>query len=109
MSTLLQSYKRPEMTDGDAAPAYFHNGIPYTSAGAIAVKNLGVIDHYHQGLPFTDVGRLVVAFNGVTDRFNGGAAPFDTSNFLVITSGATTNFSGGVPYDATGRVAITLV
>ena len=110
MSALLQGNGAPiPSTSGAGAPAIVHNGIPYEATGALAVENLGDIDHFHQGLPFTAAGRLATVINGVVDHYGSGAAPFAVGPRLVISTSAIDHYNSGVPYDSNGRVVTVAV
>ncbi len=86
------------------APAFFDQGIPFDSAGQIAVDNVGGIDHFWQGLPFTAVGRLVSAIDVAVDRIAPGGAPFTAAGRLVFGNGAVDHYSHGIPYTITNQI-----
>jgi hypothetical protein len=92
--------------DGAIPPTRFHNGIPYSVSGSIAVDLGGTIDHYHQGLPFTAVGRLVVDTTGVVGHYGSGAAPFSAlaPGRLLIGIVPGGGVSSGVAYTLTGQI-----
>ncbi len=112
MSQLLQVATRGggsiPFSEGVVAPTYFDQGIPFTESEGVvgvSVTLAGVIDHYHQGLPFTAVGRLAVTNDKPVDHYGSGAAPFDVSGLLVLGSGAVDHFSAGIPYTVDGQIA----
>jgi len=74
--------------------------------GSLAVDTVSAIDHYHQGLPFTAVGRLAVAFAPPT-YFGGGAAPFTAAGRLSLIDGGVYVASlAAVRYTVDGEVLI---
>jgi len=83
-----------------------HNGLPFTTAGALAVETLGTVAYWHQGIPFNAAGRIVTALNAAVDRVGNGAAPFTTVGRLATGNGAISYVNEGVAYTATGQVAI---
>jgi hypothetical protein len=85
------------ITDGIAAPAYFHAGLPFEANGTLAVHINATITHYHQGLGFDANGRLSIG-NGVTDHFGSGHAPFTSINGLNTAALSPNNYASGVPY-----------
>ena len=107
MSQLLQIATRGGVITTEALnPDYFDQGIPYTASHAVAVEDLGPIDHYWQGLPFTIGGRLSVTINGTVASIQNGGMPINAAGFLVIGTGAIDHFSAGIPYTATDQIAV---
>jgi len=92
-----------QVLDGVLAPEYFYQGLPW-EAGVLAVDLVGAIDHYHEGIPFTAVGRLAVSEDAPV-RFGAGAAPFDANGRLAMSNDAVDHYSSGIPYTATGGIA----
>lgn len=108
MSQLLQVATRSgKIFVLNTSPAYFDQGLPYSSEGALAFEEIGPIDHYHQGLPFTIGNRLSATLNGTVARIAPGGAPFDASGFLVFGDGDVDHFASGIPYTATNQIAST--
>ena len=111
MSQLLQVATRGGQIlalSGVTAPDYFDQGIPYISdegVTKVAVEIAGIIDHYHQGLPYTAVGRLAVTNDKPVDYFGSGSAPFDVSNLLDFGSGPVEHHSAGIPYTVQGQIS----
>lgn len=101
------------VVDGTAAPARFHNGLPFDdiaidAKSGLAVDLTGTPDHYHQGLGFTAAGRIA-AKTGTPAYFGSGAAPFQPFGILSFESAPQTAAVGGTPFTATSQVASKVV
>ena len=74
-------------------------GIPLED-GKVAVDDAGAITHYHQGIPMTAEGRVAVTIDGTVSYLGAGAAGFDTAGRMVISAeGAVANRAvNGVGY-----------
>jgi hypothetical protein len=110
MSAILQTV--PKTATGrilfDAAGAidHYHNGLPFTAAGALCTNNAPP-DYYHQGLPFSAAGRLCTG-GGAPTRFSTGSAGFGNGEQNSASGdggGAITHYTHGVPFTATGTWA----
>jgi len=111
LSALLQGVPKRDaaggilITLGVAAPAYFHNGIPYEANGRVATQ-LAVPTHYHQGLPFTASGRLSYTA-GAVSHYGSGAAPFDGPDVLMMGGEGVSHYVHGVAYNVSNNIEIT--
>jgi uncharacterized protein with WD repeat len=74
-------------------------GIPLED-GKVAVDDAGAITHYHQGIPMTAEGRVAVTIDGTVSYLGAGGAGFDDAGRMVISAeGAVPNRSlNGVGY-----------
>jgi hypothetical protein len=86
-------------------PHHYANGIPYDADGSVA-RQVAAPAYYHQGLPFTSAGRLATGSDDPI-RIGNGAAPFDTAGRLCIGSEDLTHSNSGVGYSATSKVKAT--
>jgi hypothetical protein len=90
MSAILQSCPKNGagriLTDSVGAIDHYHNGLPFTAAGALCTNN-GVPAYYHQGLPFSTNGRLCTA-GGSPLRFSTGSAGFGTGEQMAVAGDA---------------------
>jgi len=109
VSQLLQGLKSPiYYLNGIDPPNYFHNGLPFDSAGGLAVDQINNIDHYHQGLPVTVQGRLVVISSVIPTRISPGGAPFNAADRLCFIDNVTIDHvSAGVGYSADNQLSFT--
>lgn len=102
-----------DVADGFGVPLYFDQGIPYDEIEGgqlgVATQLAGVIDHYHQGLPFTAQGRLAVTNDKPVEYYGSGAAPFDAGGLLVLGSTVIDHYSAGIPYTADGQIAVNVL
>jgi hypothetical protein len=88
------------MVDGTSLPTGFTGGIPVDNsegAPAVAADTSGAITHYHQGLPFTAEGRIAIVQDGPIAYWGSGAAPFSSAGRLIVT-GTPYNSYIAVPY-----------
>jgi hypothetical protein len=102
MTALLNGAPRNPSTggvlsvDGTGATTGVTSGIPYES-GAVAFDSISAISHYHQGLPFTSTGRIAVGDLPVT-YYGSGSAPFNEDGRLVARYDPIDHYSSGVAY-----------
>lgn len=69
--------------DNTTAPAYYQNGIPFTSSGAVALDTISAVASHVNGVPITANGRIAVDDVNAPDSFSNGL-PFYNGRLAVV-------------------------
>lgn len=93
------------VVDGTGVPDHFTAGLPYDSAGSLAIDTVSAIDHHHQGLPFTANSRIAASVGVAVADVGDGAAPYTAAGRLAFGTGVITHHNSGVAYLATQQIA----
>jgi hypothetical protein len=91
-----------QVIDGTLPPEYVDQGIPYD--GCLAVDLTSAVDYWHQGLPFTENGRIAVS-QELPVRFKDGAAPMTADGRLAMAGDPDHHYSSGIPYTFASLIA----